>query len=991
MGNLNNLYISQSFQSLAHLGTDTSLVPGTMTVLQDGIGQSLNISFDGTNISSSGNIYGANITASVVNTGSLVTTSSFNQYTQSTNNRLTNIESTTASLNSSVSQLNAATSSYVTETESGSFLLTASFDNGTRNLTFTKGNNTTFAVNIPDVSGSTINTASFATTGSNTFTGDQNIDAGFYLATNEIYARTQNLTLNGMGSVIITNFLAKPTIIQTNTEITGALNLTGNLTASLQQGYVWVGNASGVSTTVATSSFGGGGSVPAGTISGSAQITALGFVSSSVTASSLITASFNNGTRNLTFTKGDNTTFNVNIPDVSGSAGDFVTTSSFNSYTSSTNSRLTNIESTTASLNLSINQLNEFTESQEVYNNFIANRVGSLEIATASLFTSASNALVTASVSGQLLSFTKGNNSIFSVTLPTGSGTIVTGSYGAFQDSTTQSGSANTAYRFKFNTTDVSDGVILSGSTGLQVGAYGTYNLQWSGQAVQGSGAGIVSVWVNVNGIQVSGSRGDVTLPSNTKLLPAWTYLLTLNQNDVVELEWASDSGNTTWQYLPIGTTPTTPAAASIIASLNRVDVGGGTNSVSTSSFNSYTSSTNTRLTNIESTTASLLIETQNLELFSASALISISNLNQSSASQQISIDNLNAKTGSYATTGSNTFVGNQIISGTFVQSGSNSILEGPGGTGVGTHILNRVLISGPSGGETPRLYISGSDGAFTEFGRGFINQDTTKVATIGSSVYTGAHTSSAATNTVAVYNADLSTDVELQMFANSGGIGFSDWDNGTAFNYIPFMQVAPNTGNNPSPVFTRGLQVTGSTEVGTFTASLQQGFVFVGNASGRTTTVSTSSFGGGGTAFPFTGDAVITGSLLVSGSSIPDVRVIGNIDLTGSMRVQPITLSVSSNTASIDMNRSNYFILNLPTSSTTHVAFTNITPGESINLLVSQSATVATGSITFAPNIYFPGGNDYVATATGSARDIVSFITFNSNEIYATNVKNLR
>jgi hypothetical protein len=90
-------------------------------------------------------------------------------------------------------------------------------------------------------------------------------------------------------------------------------------------------------------------------------------------------------------------------------------------------------------------------------------------------------------------------------------------------------------------------------------------------------------------------------------------------------------------------------------------------------------------------------------------------------------------------------------------------------------------------------------------------------------------------------------------------------------------------------------------------------------------------------------------------------------------------------------MNTSNYFILNLPTSSTTHVTFTNIIPGESINLLVSQSATVATGSIAFAPNIYFPGGNDYVATATGSARDIVSFITFNNNEIYATNVKNLR
>jgi hypothetical protein len=89
MGNLNNLYISQSFQSLAHLGTDNALVPGQMTILQDGIGQSLNISFDGTNISSSGNILAANIKP--VDTGSLVSTASFNAYSQSTSTTITNL------------------------------------------------------------------------------------------------------------------------------------------------------------------------------------------------------------------------------------------------------------------------------------------------------------------------------------------------------------------------------------------------------------------------------------------------------------------------------------------------------------------------------------------------------------------------------------------------------------------------------------------------------------------------------------------------------------------------------------------------------------------------------------------------------------------------------------------------------------------------------------------------------------------------------------
>jgi hypothetical protein len=439
MGSLSNLYISQSYTSLAHLGTNNALVPGTMTILQDGLGQSLNISFDGTNISSSGNIFGANLTASVVNTGSFASTSSFNAYTSSTNIRLNNLEntsasvnisvsnlnSTTQSLNTSISNLNTATSSlfasaslglvtasvsvniltftkgdgsqfnltvsssgsvtpgtisgsaqitafgFVSSSVTASSLVTASFDNGTRNLTFTKGDSTTFAVNIPDVSGSTGN---FATTGSNTFRGNQTISGSVRVTGSVIGSKISafdfdslfygsqlggtiaNGTFFGYGSSDYTFILGAYTgvfdselqikadntgitfgdfngasypswlkllpntgtnpkpIMTRGLEVTGSTNI-AELTASLQQGYVWVGNASGKTTTVATSSFGGG-SVPAGTISSSAQITSLGFVSSSVTASSLITASVSGTT--MTFTKGDASTFNVTLPTGSG-------------------------------------------------------------------------------------------------------------------------------------------------------------------------------------------------------------------------------------------------------------------------------------------------------------------------------------------------------------------------------------------------------------------------------------------------------------------------------------------------------------------------------------------------------------------------------------------------------------------------------------------------------------------------------------------------
>jgi hypothetical protein len=129
------------------------------------------------------------ISGSTIDTGSLVTTQSFNEYTASNDAIVNALVGATGSYITDISALNAftqsadgrlgnlesATASYVTETESGSFLITASFDNGTRDLTFTKGDNTTFAVTIPDISGSTIDTGSFATTGSNTFTGDQTL------------------------------------------------------------------------------------------------------------------------------------------------------------------------------------------------------------------------------------------------------------------------------------------------------------------------------------------------------------------------------------------------------------------------------------------------------------------------------------------------------------------------------------------------------------------------------------------------------------------------------------------------------------------------------------------------------------------------------------------------------------------------------------------------------------------------------------------------
>jgi hypothetical protein len=359
-----------------------------------------------------------------------VSINALNTNSGSVNSSITQLNASSASQQISINSLNAATSSYATSAITASSLITASVSGQT--MTFTKGNGTTFDVTLPaGGSGSVINTGSFATTGSNTFNGNQTLQSGYIQWPNgfNIQGNVGDITNlsagtsiqfiteppagpGGVNDIKFINRVSGSSIIFENTQggvgnridLTGGeirLNaaaasgsngritigsnttqinasniplLVGSFTASLQQGHVFVGNASGITTTVATSSFGtpipagtvsssaqitalgfvsgsyettgrdivsssaqitalgfisSSTAIPAGTISGSSQITDLGFVSSSVTASSLITASFSGNT--LTFTKGDASTFGVVIPDISGSTidtGSFATTGS---------------------------------------------------------------------------------------------------------------------------------------------------------------------------------------------------------------------------------------------------------------------------------------------------------------------------------------------------------------------------------------------------------------------------------------------------------------------------------------------------------------------------------------------------------------------------------------------------------------------------------------------------------------------------------------
>jgi uncharacterized coiled-coil protein SlyX len=401
------------------------------------------------------------------------------------------------------------------------------------------------------------------------------------------------------------------------------------------------------------------------------------FVTSAITASTLITASFNNGTRNLTFTKGDNTIFNVNIPDVSGSSGDFITTASFNAYTASNDQRVSSLESNSASVNVSISNLNSATASYVTE-------------------TESGSFLITASFDNgnRNLTFTKGDNTTFNVNIPDVSGSagtfVTTSSFNAYTSSNDQrvtslesnSASVNVSIS-NLNSATASYVTETESGSFLITASFnnGTRDLTFTkGNATQFS----------VNIPDVSGSGGSINTGSffvsasnsnNSNVISFFqgdgnVLGITVNTGSLASLNLFTQSAeisitnlNSTTASLLVETANLETFSASALVSISNLNASSASQQVSINALNVFTASQSTAslvvsIDNLNATTASLLVETANLELFSASALVSISNLNASSASQQVSIDSLNARTGSYATTGSNSFNGNQIITG---------------------------------------------------------------------------------------------------------------------------------------------------------------------------------------------------------------------------------------------------------------------------------------------------------------------------------------
>ena len=263
--------------------------------------------------------------------------------------------------------------------------------------------------------------------------------------------------------------------------------------------------------------------------------------------------------------------------------------------------------------------------------------------------------------------------------------------------------------------------------------------------------------------------------------------------------------------------------------------------------------------------------------------------------------------TGSFATTGSNSFIGNQSIQGDLLISGSNN--------------TNSAL-----------FFLSGAS-----------------VATIGSNI---------------------------DMTAGPGGWSEIGSNNGQNYVWVDdtgLNLVASWDGNTETSAWRIA---TGSRQLTAVGNLNMNGYSITGSLVGTASFATSASYIQGYVLNSNTASFATTGSVTFTGPQI----------VTGSTRGNVTALSITLNTASMDLNAGNFFTLQLVSGSNTYINPSNILPGQTSILTIS---TTGSATVSFPSSIKQPSGSAYVPTTTTGV-DILTFASVNSSSLYVVNVKNM-
>ena len=400
-----------------------------------------------------------------------------------------------------------------------------------------------------------------------------------------------------------------------------------------------------------------------------------------------------------------------------------------------------------------------------------------------------------------------------------------------------------------------------------------------------------------------------------------------------------------------------------------------------------------------------------------------------------------------YATTGSNTFTGNNIFgnvtasnalitsasvlnltviyetASVIYSSGSNQF--GDASDDVQTLWGTVTLPSGPlnvtgsvnaSAGFTGSLngtaltasYVlnavsaSRAVSAATATSASYSNSSTSASYALSSSYAVSSSYSNQSTNASYAQTASLaqqvSTSISSQniqhnvLFIDTTGPGFVQVDGGLRYNpnqdLLTTTSSYANTANSASYALSSSYAVTSTTAA---TASSVGTLIQAVTISGSLAVTGSSLIVGVKT---ISGSVFITGSKTVVGSN----TVVGTNTISGSFFTTGSTTfngpfngnvtsaSIASNTSSLDFSTGNFY--SSLVSGSTFFNITNPKVGQTVNVLLTTAGTSASAS--FSSNVKQVSGSSYAPTPTTAAKDILTFISWDGTTVYLANVKNL-
>jgi hypothetical protein len=178
------------------------------------------------------------------------------------------------------------------------------------------------------------------------------------------------------------------------------------------------------------------------------------------------------------------------------------------------------------------------------------------------------------------LYFTQLNSALNSLVGDSG-GRFLQMPYLAIADYNSHTVTANTANAMTFGTTDFANGISLVSTSQMTAEFQGLYNLQFSTQ-FQNTDTQLhdVSIWLRINGVDVTGSTGFISIPSQHGGTPGhaingWNFFVPLNAGDYVEIWWSTNNVAVTIQTYAANTGPVRPSTASNVATLTFVSAYG--------------------------------------------------------------------------------------------------------------------------------------------------------------------------------------------------------------------------------------------------------------------------------------------------------------------------------------------------------------------------------------------------------------------------------